>query len=191
MLYLSGSRKPGKPHLATPATSYRLDGIPIWAADNGAFTGKYPGDTAYLAWLESRREHAARCLFVACPDVLGDSRATLAGWARMAPVLKAAGWPVALVLQDGMELADITALEPYPDWLFIGGSTDFKLGESVREIVAGAGIPTHMGRVNSRRRTMYAAAIGCASVDGNVLAFDPHKPVWRWAEEARDQTRLF
>ena len=54
--------------------------------------------------------------------------------------------------------------------LFIGGATnEFKLGPEVEAIVAEGrqrGIWIHMGRVNSLRRLVYAASIGCDSIDG-------------------------
>jgi hypothetical protein len=55
------------------------------------------------------------------------------------------------------------------DALFIGASTEWKLGPSAEALVAQAkdrGKWVHMGRVNSHRRIRYAASIGCDSVDG-------------------------
>ena len=181
MLYLSGSRVAGRPLLNTPATRYRLDNVPVWAADNGAFTGRYPGDRAFLAWLDSQAAHRERCLWVAVPDVVGDAEATLKLWPAMAGQIRARGYRAALVLQDGMTPGDVA--HAAPDALFIGGSDAFKLGAEVRAILAAhRGLPAHMGRVNSLRRLRYAAAIGCSSADGTVLAFDPSRPVWDWAE---------
>jgi hypothetical protein len=60
--------------------------------------------------------------------------------------------------------------------LFIGGSTEWKLGAEARALAALAknrGLWVHMGRVNSLRRLRYAADIGCDSVDGTYLAFGP------------------
>ena len=185
MLFLSGSRVAGRPLLNTPATSYRLDGVPVWAADNGAFNGRYPGDAAFLAWLDRLAPHQDRCAFVAVPDVVGDATATLQLWPEMAARIRARGWPAALVLQDGMTPADVARAAP--DALFIGGSDRFKLGPEVRQIInSGAWQWVHMGRVNSRRRMRYAAAIGCHSVDGTVLAFDPSRPMFDWAAELAD-----
>lgn len=64
------------------------------------------------------------------------------------------------------------------DVLFIGGSTEWKLGAAVRGLVAEAkarGKGVHMGRVNSLKRFRYAEAIGCDSVDGTFLTFGPEK----------------
>ncbi len=62
------------------------------------------------------------------------------------------------------------------DALFVGGSTEWKLSGSARELVREArarGKSTHMGRVNSLRRLRYAESIGCDSADGTYLIFGP------------------
>jgi hypothetical protein len=182
MLFLSGKKIPGRPLLLTPATNYSLEGVPIWAADNGCFTGQYPGDEAYLRWLARLAPHKDRCLFVAAPDVVGDAEATMVRWKRMAGRIRKQGWPVALVLQDGARPEHI--VEAMPDGLFIGGSDEFKLGSSVRHMIAEFPfLHSHMGRVNSQKRMRYARMIGCCSSDGTVLAFDPGRPMFQWGDE--------
>ena len=99
------------------------------------------------------------------------------------------GYRAALVLQDGATPATV------PWWLtdtvlFIGGTTAWKLGDEVRAIAARAhelGRHLHMGRVNTRRRLMAAAALGCQSVDGTLLVFDRHAPLDAWLDVARSQ----
>jgi hypothetical protein len=62
------------------------------------------------------------------------------------------------------------------DALFVGGSTEWKLGEDAAWLVQqarGRDKWVHMGRVNSLRRLRYAHRIGCQSVDGTFLAFGP------------------
>ena len=111
------------------------------------------------------------CLFVVCPDIVGDAGLTSLLFEEYAPLLWRHGLPPAYVLQEpGVE---------YDRWwipwgsigaLFIGGATtEFKLGPEVEAIVAEArqrDIWVHMGRVNSLRRLAYAASIGCDSIDG-------------------------
>lgn len=199
MLYLSGSRNEAHAHLyetgqlgllRTPRNGYRLDGVAVWALDNGAFTGQYPGDQEYLDLLAQLAPHRDRCLFVAAPDVVGDAPATLDLFPPMATRIAAAGWPVALVGQDGMENLDV----PWHlvDWVFIGGSTDWKLGPGARELVRQArahGKQVHVGRVNSERRFRYAAhVLGADTADGTFLAFGPDTlmPRFRaWQQLAR------
>ena len=69
------------------------------------------------------------------------------------------------------------------DALFIGGTTDWKLGDGAAQLVREAkrrGKWVHMGRVNSLRRMIYAESIGCDSADGTMLKYNPSAPVHRW-----------
>lgn len=90
--------------------------------------------------------------------------------------IRTLGVPAAFVAQDGCS----EGLIPWGafDVLFLGGSTEFKIGEEGRAVAAEAfrrGIPVHMGRVNSLRRLKIAKEFGCRSVDGTHLAFGPSK----------------
>lgn len=105
------------------------------------------------------------CRFVTCPDVVGDHAQTLALWAEWSGVIREVGQTPAFVLQDGVSWEEVPPEVP----LFVGGSTEFKLGERCAQIVRRAKAQerwVHMGRVNSARRMTYAASIGCDSVDG-------------------------
>lgn len=143
----------------------------IWAADSGRFAApeRY-SDSKYLAWL--LRWSPERCLFATAPDVVADHGATLTLSRPMFHRIRSYGYKVAFVAQDGFDGA------PWDDFdcLFIGGSTDWKLGSQVPTIVREArerGKWVHMGRVNSYRRMRSAQAIGCQSVDGTFLRFAP------------------
>jgi hypothetical protein len=62
------------------------------------------------------------------------------------------------------------------DVLFLGGTTEWKLGPDAWRIVERAkadGRWVHMGRVNSWRRFDTARQMGCDSVDGTYLTFGP------------------
>jgi hypothetical protein len=152
-----------------------LPGV-TWGADNGCFSTNYVGDERWLVWLAKHAPHADRCLFATAPDIVGDAAGTLARSAPFLPQIRALGYPAALVAQDGLEHLDV----PWDtfDVLFIGGSTDWKLGPAARHLVAEAkrrGKWVHMGRVNSARRWSYADHIGCDSVDGTYIAFGPNQ----------------
>ena len=158
--------------IATPAAGNRVEPAVDWIADNSAYTGRYPGDTAYLHWLHRRSEHQGRCAFATAPDVVADSAATMARSLPMLPRIRAAGYRAALVAQDGMNAAAIPFAQI--DVLFLGGTTAWKLSAAAADLVVAArehGIPTHMGRVNSLRRLRYAHLIGCHSVDGTYLVY--------------------
>lgn len=162
--------------IVTPAAGNRLGPGRRWCADNAAFTGGYPGDDAYLAWLTVRRHLAGDCGFAVAPDVPFDAAATLALSAPMLPRIRALGYPAALCAQDGLEHLDV----PWDafDVLFLAGSTEWKLSKAARDLAFEAKVRgkwVHMGRVNSWRRLQYAAAIGCDSADGTFLAFGPDR----------------
>lgn len=181
-------------YIDTPAQgNKRPDGV-TWCADNGCFGKGYPGDEKWLAWLEKNAYAAADCLFATAPDVVGDAVATLERSAPFLPKIRELGYPAALVAQDGLEDLEI----PWDEFdvLFIGGSTEWKLGAAAREIVREAkaqGKRVHMGRVNSMRRYRYAEAIGCDTVDGTFLVFGPDKNLDRlcaWLNDAATHPQL-
>jgi len=145
-----------------------------WCADNGCYGKGYPGDDGWLEWLEKLADRADSCLFATAPDVVGDAAATLERSRPFLPQIRELGYPAALVAQDGLE--DLPVPWDELDVLFIGGTTEWKLGSAVPLLVAEAksrGKWVHCGRVNSERRYKYARAIGCDSADGTYLAFGP------------------
>lgn len=160
--------------MCTPAEGRTpLPGVP-WAADNGCFGKGYPGDEKWIAWLGKHASNRDRCLFAVAPDVVGNAVDTLARSKPWLPRIRSLGYRAAFVAQNGLT-PDMT---PWPelDVLFIGGSTDWKLGEEAANLVHTAvslGKPVHMGRVNSAKRYRYAKSIGCVSADGTFLAFGP------------------
>lgn len=122
------------------------------------------------------------------PDVVGNAWLTHIESLPWLPRIRELGYPAAYVAQDGIEKHPMM---PWPDFdvLFIGGTTDFKLGPIARELARQAkdeGKHVHMGRVNSLKRLRYANSIGCDSVDGTYLAFGPDynlKVLLRWMLE--------
>ncbi|HEX8631607.1 MAG TPA: hypothetical protein VF755_25905 [Catenuloplanes sp.] len=162
--------------IATPACGHTVRAGVDWIADNSVFAGHYPGDQRYLAWLRKRAHHAGRCALATAPDVVGDAAATLARSAPMLPAIRALGYPVALVAQDGLE--HLTVPWTSIDALFLGGSTSWKLGPAAADLAAQARHQrrhVHVGRVNSLRRLRYAASIGADSADGTYLAYGPDR----------------
>jgi hypothetical protein len=149
-------------------------GMP-WGADTGCFSSRGVRDfdlDAYLGWLDAN--DAATCLFATAPDRVGDPVVTLELSAPVLPLIRARGYKAALVAQDGLE--NLTVPWESFDVLFIGGSTEWKLGPGAASLIREAkrrGKWVHMGRVNSGRRYSYAAELGCDSTDGTFLAFGP------------------
>ena len=134
--------------IVTPKQGNKIPADAWICADNGVFGKGYPGDDAWWAWLQT------------IPAEL--------------PKIRGLGIPAAYVAQDGQESLPV----PWDEFdvLFVGGSTDWKLGKHARRLVADAkarGKWVHMGRVNSEKRLRYAKFIGCDSADGTYIAFGP------------------
>jgi hypothetical protein len=139
----------------------------FWALDNAAFSNGFdPG--RYYGLLEKLEPHKDTCLFVVMPDVVGDAKATLEEYERW----PRPDFPVAFVAQDGQEDLEF----PDFDWLFVGGTTDWKMGQDAIRCIERAhdlGKPVHVGRVNSIKRFQYFQKLGVFSVDGTKAVFAP------------------
>jgi hypothetical protein len=152
-------------------------GIP-WAADNDCYQGlDTPRYTAMLGAIAP----VPGCLFCTVPDVVGDAWATAQLFDLWAPQVHGYGLPVCLVAQDGITILEdwLTSVWPLLRAVFIGGTTEFKLGTEGRWVAEQAkqrGLWLHMGRVNSRRRYEYARRLGCNSVDGS--GFSRWRDTW-------------
>jgi hypothetical protein len=181
-------------YIDTPAQGNKRPLGVTWCADNGCFGKGYPGDEKWLAWLAANAYAASDCIFATAPDVVGDSAATLERSKPWLQPIRDLGYPAALVAQDGLE--DLEVPWDHFDVLFIGGSTEWKLGAAARALVKearGRGKQVHMGRVNSLRRYRYAEAIGCDTVDGTFLTFGPEKNLSRlrgWIENLETQPQF-
>lgn len=160
-------------YIDTPAQgNLRPEGV-TWCADNGAFGKGYPGDDGFLDWL-ARQDNRQDCLFATAPDAICDHQRTYRRSFRFLPAIRALGYRVAFVAQNGARPYNV----PWGafDVLFIGGDDDYKLGADARELTREAkrrGLWVHMGRVNSHKRLRYADHIGCDSADGTYLTFGP------------------
>lgn len=160
--------------IATPDQGNARPAGVAWCADNGCYGKGYPGDAKWLAWLQRRAKDAGSCWFATAPDVVGDAAATLARSAPFLPLIREMGYPAALVAQDGLE--DLAVPWDEFDVLFIGGTTEWKLGPAAAGLIREAkdrGKRVHMGRVNSARRYRLALERGCDSVDGTFLTYGP------------------
>lgn len=156
--------------LITPLTRYRNAGG-VFAIDNGAFS-KFD-QAAFHALLGRDSEHHERCLWVAVPDVVGSARRTLEIWRHRREL--AAGWPLALVAQDGIEDLDI----PWGEMaaVFIGGRDPWKDSQAALDVVRCAkvlGKHVHVGRVNTPKRYKLFAAAGADTCDGSGVAMYDH-----------------
>ncbi len=113
-------------------------------------------------------------LFATVPDSVADHHKTLEMWPQWFQQVKDLGFKPAFILQNGCTPDEVPWDEC--DAVFIGGSTEWKLGIEAEAIVREARKRNkwiHMGRVNSLRRMTIAVHFGCDSVDGTYLAFAP------------------
>jgi hypothetical protein len=145
----------------------------VWCADNGCFSARFQ-ERHWWSFLERHAHDTAQCMFATAPDVVGEAQATLDRSLPWMPKIRGLGYPAALVGQDGLE--NLTVPWDEFDAFFIGGSTEWKLGSAAADLAAEAkarGKWVHMGRVNSKKRYIYAESIGCDSADGTFLTFGP------------------
>lgn len=180
-------------YIDTPAQGNRRPPGVAWIADNGCYSDKFD-EAKWWDFLTKNAHTAADCMFATAPDVVGDAAATLGRSTPWLAKIRALGYPVAYVAQNGF--AD-TAV-PWDDFdaLFIGGDDAFKLGPDGREAVREAkarGKWVHCGRVNSEKRWLYMDAIGVDSCDGTYLRFGPDvnlPKLLAWTRN-NDQSPLF
>lgn len=148
----------------------------LWAYDNGAFAGFEPEQ--WIATLDAHRQYWNTCLFVVCPDVVGNALATLDKWRTWSYPIIERGWPIAFVAQDGQELYP---LPPEFDALFIGGSTEWKLSPAADLLISRAhemGKWVHVGRVNTQRRIRHFQRLkGVNSIDGTAIRYEPNAAI--------------
>lgn len=158
--------------LFTPLTGRNpKDSDRRFAMDNGAFSHFDKNSFDKMLSKHLPRKHL--CRFLAVPDVVGSAIRTMECFDFYAP--KLADWPLAFVCQDGQERLPI----PWSkiDAVFIGGSTDFKMGKFAAEIVKASIIMEkwcHVGRVNTPGRYEYFKDLGANSCDGTGLARYSH-----------------
>lgn len=144
-----------------------------WAADNDCFQG-----LDAVAWQKmlDRIKGLDGCLWATVPDKVADALTTARMFEVHAPALARRGIPAALVAQDGLEEMGAWLDRTWHriDALFIGGSTEWKLGAEARQLVREAqarGKWVHVGRVNTDRRIDYCRDVLQAdSVDGSKWA---------------------
>jgi hypothetical protein len=158
--------------LLTPLTRYHLrEPERPWAIDNGGYSGLDIKAFRYLLEREAHRQ--SNCLFVVVPDIVGSARRTLELFDHWAPQLT--GWRLAFACQDGQEHLPIPWTEI--NAVFIGGSTNFKCGESAAQIIRTAKAKekwVHVGRVNHGERWEHFKKLGADSADGSGIARYTH-----------------
>lgn len=146
-----------------------------WAIDNGVYSAwvaanystekheqrEHWDGTAFLEMLAWAAEQPLAPRWVVVPDVVGNAPATLREFEEWAPSISAAGFGLALAVQDGMTPADV----PAGVVCFLGGTREWKWANVDR---FGAECQRlHVGRVNQYRDLWRAHDAGAESCDGS------------------------
>lgn len=145
----------------------------VFAMDNAAFTTF--NARRFQAMQERNHQHRGKCLFVACPDIVGNMRRTLELWRNRHTFWN--GFDLCLVLQDGAEDMDIPWHET--NAVFIGGVDPWKESAACRDLIKTAltlGRHVHCGRVNQIKRFEYMSGLGVHTCDGSgVVRYGFHQ----------------
>jgi hypothetical protein len=170
-------------------TSPSMRGIPsgikfgmTWAADNNSFKNDFNPDK-YLTWLDKFTKYKSTCLFITCPDMVGNSKDTNLLFYRWYKYLD--GWPIAFVAQDGQELIKFPNKDLWQA-LFIGGTSRWKMSGAAISCIEYAkklGKHIHIGRVNYYRRYKHFASIEGSenfTCDGTRIAYEKSEAVKDW-----------
>jgi hypothetical protein len=147
-----------------------LDGW-SWIADNEVYTNRFDWDR-FMFWLHKMLLFKETCKFVTVPDVIGNALATKERYNLYATSIRDLGYRLGFVAQDGQESLTF----PDFDALFIGGTTDWKLGSGAMRCIRYAQNMNkwvHVGRINSRKRFLYFRSLGVDSCDGTCLIYGP------------------
>lgn len=154
-------------HAITPDEAIKT-GV-SWAMDNGAFIHKTPLE--FLAMLKRYQRYAVKPDWVVALDVPGNAEKTLELFPAWNQIIKAYGYPVALVAQNGMRPEQVNWDEIV--CLFVGGTDKWRFGPECMALVREAkrrGKITHLGRVNTQSRIKAAYLAGFDTVDGSSYA---------------------
>jgi hypothetical protein len=138
------------------------------AMDNFAYTNWSP--IKFKKMLLTYSYRATEIKWVACPDVVGDMKATLKRFSEEQINITRLGYKLALVLQDGC-----TSELPWDkiSCVFLGGTDDFKLSQDALDLCIIAKEReklVHIGRVNSITRVERFARV-MDSFDGLSYSF--------------------
>jgi len=144
-----------------------------WIADNGCFKDNW-NKHKWLYWLFGMAEHIETCDFAVLPDVVGNHLKTMQLYGEFYQQVKDMGYRVAFVCQDGCVPQGI----PPCNAIFIGGSTEWKMGLKARECISEGKrrqVWIHVGRINSAKRYAYFLLQGIDSFDGTSYCFAQKK----------------
>lgn len=159
--------------LLISATGVHRDEGFRYAIDNGAWTAHQQGTPFDSAAFEKLlASHGAGADWIVVPDVVADSRASLAMSERWLPRVLKVGAPVLIAVQDGMTPADVAPWVADGAGIFLGGSTEWKLAQCIAwgDWCAERDAYYHVARVNSKRRIRLCQEARAHSFDGSSVS---------------------
>jgi hypothetical protein len=130
--------------------------------------------------------------WIAAPDIVAGGLASLRRSEAWLPRIATFAMPL-IVVQDGMEPADLWPLVGPHCGVFIGGSTRWKLTTLPRwgQLSRARGCYLHVGRVNSAKRIALCQEAGAHSFDGRCALYVKHIPaLTRAADNPSGQTTI-
>lgn len=172
-----------------------------WAHDNAVFTSWKAGrpfddgafhehlrqvvDAVARGWWDvsrsgsTAREAAVAPDFLVLPDVVADGSASFRKSMEWLPWAEPTGWPLYFVVQNGMRAADVAAIMPDVDGLFVGGSSEWKWATAAAwgALCVDWDRPLHIGRVGTGKRARWAREIETC-LPGLRLSVDSCIPLW-------------
>jgi hypothetical protein len=161
----------------------------IWAVDSGCFSSKGFDWIRYHNWLLKRINPG--CIFATVPDMVGNAKETIKSFERYKTLFNWLSNRLAFVAQDGLEDLEI----PWSEFttFFIGGTTDWKLSNTVKSLIKEAqnqGKMVHIGRVNTLGRIKHFAELHVDSVDGTTIVHAPDiniPKILRWISKINEE----
>jgi hypothetical protein len=152
---------------------WRTEGFDRYCGDNGAWAdfqaGRSFDEDAYERFLDWISAQPVAPDWLVLPDIVAGGLDSLALSLRYVNRCAAVASLVLISVQDGMMPVDLAPLVGTAVGIFLGGSTEWKLGTMRQwgEFCAERGVHYHVARVNSIARMSLAASCGAASVDGS------------------------
>ena len=155
----------------TGGVKHVADSDKQFGIDNDAFNGKFNKDK-FLRLLDKMVSYKDRCLFVNPPDVVGDAVQTTENYYQWYNEIKGRGLPILYILQDGWNLQ---LPKPKADCIFVGGSTEFKLSNTVMRLlqVVNPDYWVHIGRVNTYKRLLHFRHVADSFDGTQIYRFQP------------------
>jgi hypothetical protein len=149
-----------------------------YSLDNGCFSLWNPKDNSFdeSGWKSTGEQSWRHLLFwaqsapipakwVIVPDRPGQWNETAKKWAHYAPELASTTvFNLAVAVQDGCEVSHVMDLDPLPDVICVGGSTEWKWATAEKWIKAFPRV--HVLRCNSPEKLYWLESLGCESCDG-------------------------